>query len=70
MRETGIKDKNGRKICEGDIFHVGDEKILYFVEDCELKGKQIKSNSWIGLEHWKDKIEVIGNIYDLQKNFY
>lgn len=66
MEWTGLYDKNGEGIYEGDIFHIGSEKILYVVEwiDCGLKGRQIKNKSWIGLDYWKDDIEVIGNIYE------
>jgi len=64
---TGLHDKNGKEIYEGDIFHIGDPNLMHEVvwHDTGFIGKQIGCyGSYIGLEHWADRIEVIGNIHD------
>lgn len=67
---TGLKDKNGKEVYEGDIFHLGDPNITYAVVyfDTAFRGKQKVSSSYVGLEEWKDCIEVIGNIYESEVN--
>ncbi len=66
---TGLKDKNGKKIFEGDIVSLGDKKILYIVEwiDNGFQGRQNGNSSTVGLTYWNSDIEVIGNIYDNSK---
>lgn len=66
---TGLKDKNGKEVYEGDIFHLGDPNITYAVVyfDTAFRGKQTASSSYVGLEGWKDCIEVIGNIYESEE---
>lgn len=66
MQYTGLKDRDGVKIYEGDIYTMGDRNILYQVvyRDTGFIGKQLRSSSYAGLSHWHKKIEIIGNIYE------
>ena len=64
-QSTGLPDKNGVEIYESDKITNGDKNIKYVVEwiDCGFRARQIGNKSSIGLEYWKDSIEVIGNIH-------
>ncbi len=63
---TGLFDKNGKEIYEGDILDVEGEAVLYVVEwhDVGLKARQVSNRSTIGLSNWKKYITVIGNVHD------
>ena len=68
LQWTGLLDKNGKEICEGDI--VFSESNQYYkqdeiVWDCFAMGWDIgKKDSWKLRSPMSSKTEIIGNIYE------
>lgn len=63
---TGLHDKNGTEIYEGDIFVMNDPNLKHTVEwhDTGFMGKQNGTiGSYVGLCSWLDRIQIIGNIH-------